>query len=266
MVRAYVRLYDKVDAKLGTSIGCVNVYGLGCHFSHLIRDTLTPLVRFKLENPEIETVYLQTHPSYSKRFLGMIPRLLPFVVTADVPGARYDTVLLAAIHGSKSEKDPEVVRSYQTDLKSLQDYVKTVVVSEKPPGKYVVLINRSVDHTIDRRFGTNGAQRRTIKNFTQLESRVRSACESKGYDLVRVELEHMDIFDQVRLFRHASIVIGQHGAGLANTVWCEDCELVIEYNGTSWFWPFEQFSKRWLRARMCNDNVDIDNTVELLAI
>jgi capsular polysaccharide biosynthesis protein len=79
----------------------------------------------------------------------------------------------------------------------------------------VLLIGRQ---TVDRqpltdRSDTTGAQRRSIRNFDLLE---RILQEHFGETMVTVFLEEHSILEQYALFRNAEVVVGQHGAGLAN--------------------------------------------------
>ena len=46
--------------------------------------------------------------------------------------------------------------------------------------------------------------------------------------LENVKLEDLDFAQQVRLFASAVMVIGQHGAGLGNSVWMEPGGTVVE--------------------------------------
>lgn len=50
--------------------------------------------------------------------------------------------------------------------------------------------------------------------------------KSRGFEVV--VLEKMTVADQARLFRSASIVVGPHGAGLTNLVFCEPHTKVVE--------------------------------------
>lgn len=63
---------------------------------------------------------------------------------------------------------------------------------------------------------------RTIHNLEQVQD-----CLSK-YDFETVYLEGMSMKDQILLFQSAEFIIGAHGAGLANLLFCEPGTKVIE--------------------------------------
>jgi hypothetical protein len=69
------------------------------------------------------------------------------------------------------------------------------------------------------------------------------------FGFVRIFLEDIPFIDQVKLFRHASIVIGIHGAGLANIVFMSERSIFIEIlNSNYMHWCY------WHLALHCNLN------------
>lgn len=73
---------------------------------------------------------------------------------------------------------------------------------------------------------------RTIANHAQ----VQEALERLGFETVY--LEGMGMADQIRLFRSAAFVVGPHGAGLANLLFCDAGTKVIEFMPSIEFRPF----------------------------
>jgi glycosyltransferase involved in cell wall biosynthesis len=73
---------------------------------------------------------------------------------------------------------------------------------------------------------------RTIHNLEQVEALL------ARHDFETVYLEGMSVVDQVRLFQSAEFVIGPHGAGLANLLFCEPGTRVIELMPTVDVRPF----------------------------
>ncbi|HXJ79106.1 MAG TPA: glycosyltransferase 61 family protein [Candidatus Methylomirabilis sp.] len=73
---------------------------------------------------------------------------------------------------------------------------------------------------------------RKIANLEQVE-----ACLGR-YDFETVYLEGMSIVDQILLFQRAEFVIGPHGAGLANLLFCEPGTRVIEFMPSVEMRPF----------------------------
>lgn len=70
------------------------------------------------------------------------------------------------------------------------------------------------------------------------------------------------------LFKYATIIIAQHGASLANTVWCLQCKLVIEYitMNNMWYKRFHQFSDAWITDHYESHyiSVNIPKTISIL--
>lgn len=93
------------------------------------------------------------------------------------------------------------------------EYLRTILLdsrgarSEKTPRRFYV---------------TRRNARRAFQNELELEA----AMLASGFEVV--ELELLSFAEQVRLFRNAEIVIGAHGAGLANCVFLSSEATVIE--------------------------------------
>ena len=58
------------------------------------------------------------------------------------------------------------------------------------------------------------------------------------YDFETVYLEGMSIVEQILLFQTAEFVVGVHGAGLTNLVFCEPGTKVIEFMPSAEIRPF----------------------------
>ena len=79
----------------------------------------------------------------------------------------------------------------------------------------VILIERSFA-PLYKGVTDTGCNRRCLRNHNEIKTKL----EKKYGDRFRnVILEEMAIEEQIALFKHAKIVIGQHGAGLCNIVW-----------------------------------------------
>jgi capsular polysaccharide biosynthesis protein len=71
-----------------------------------------------------------------------------------------------------------------------------------------------------------GAERAVVN-----ESELLPALQERGFELVHCE--SLSFADQVKLFREAEIIVGPHGGGFANLVWCEPGTKVFEIFGTN---------------------------------
>lgn len=86
---------------------------------------------------------------------------------------------------------------------------------------------------------TTGSERREIRSLNQVEKALQEVYGQEGpggmNGLVVAELESMTFAEQVHLFRGARAIIGIHGAGLANMVFCRPGTTLIEVDPE---WPF----------------------------
>lgn len=100
----------------------------------------------------------------------------------------------------------------------------------------IILIERDVDdYYIHKRrenrdakrdiFYTSGKQRRDILNYRDMSNELKKIFGSKIHNVI---LEKTSIFYQYQIFKHASIVIGQHGAGLGNIIFMKPNTHLIE--------------------------------------
>lgn len=71
-----------------------------------------------------------------------------------------------------------------------------------------------------------GAERAVLNEVELLP-----ALRERSFEVVRCET--LSFADQVKLFREAEIIVGPHGGGFANLVWCEPGSKVFEIFGTS---------------------------------
>ena len=57
---------------------------------------------------------------------------------------------------------------------------------------------------------------------------IKSFLKSKGFKIFK--LSNLDFKEQINIFNNAEIIIGPHGAGFANLVFCKKNTKVIELN------------------------------------
>jgi hypothetical protein len=93
---------------------------------------------------------------------------------------------------------------------------------------------------------------RTICN----ENAVRTWLEERGFQVVRPG-EH-SLADEIALFSRASVIVGMHGAGLANILFAPQArlvELVGSYGGPEYLSMCRGLGNRYTRVR-CDDRGD----------
>jgi len=90
-----------------------------------------------------------------------------------------------------------------------------------------IIINRSVDSFYNSErseIKTSGIERRSIVNFNELELLVKE----KFSDACTLTLENATLADQVLKFENATTIIAQHGAALANIIFCGRQTKIVE--------------------------------------
>lgn len=113
---------------------------------------------------------------------------------------------------------------------SIRESIKREVTSFfrwfRPIAKHTIVINRLPSNPFYESEGaeikTSGATRRSIPNFDEI-------LEALG-DLnpIGVTLEGKTLREQVLLFQGANIIVAQHGASLANLIFCQEGATIVE--------------------------------------
>ena len=109
-------------------------------------------------------------------------------------------------------------------------YYKLNFVPAKKPNKILLIERLPSDDSYlkDTERRGAGATRRSIKNHEELEQTIRSMVAS-SYEFHNLTLENMSLEEQLTYFDSAAVVIGQHGAGLANMLWMQEKTAVVEF-------------------------------------
>lgn len=105
---------------------------------------------------------------------------------------------------------------------------KELAQSASGEGPKVIIINREAPHPIylsnDCEKKGAGTSRRSIPNFGALHESI----ASQYFNTIATSLEGKSLAYQVALFRHADIIIAQHGAALTNLIFCTQDTTLIE--------------------------------------
>lgn len=89
------------------------------------------------------------------------------------------------------------------------DHEKILVIARGSPNKLYI-----------EKDDSSGNQRRSVPNLDVVTGRLENG--------ILVELEGMSLSEQIAHFSEADVVIAQHGAALANMIWCKKGALVME--------------------------------------
>jgi hypothetical protein len=203
---------------------CIPDQGRLTHYYHFMVACLIPSVLHHRRYPRRNLVLCNddlSDPDYAHlNMLIHYKAALPFVET---------TVNCTSVNATETlflpkyddDRGAGILRLDRHDWTELQLHMKATTPPEfdrtamSSEGDIVVVRRRSNTPSLPARSHVlSGADRRSIVNFEEMETALRAIF---GGDHVRVlVLEEMSIFEQFWAFQNARVVIGQHGAGLAN--------------------------------------------------
>lgn len=232
-----------------------HVGGFPTHYCHLIFNAMTKLIELKETYPQLDRIVVRVPSTFPNTpFLTYVERILPFVRmdTSDDSSREY--------HNIYTFVTPYVRKQ---DLRRLHVYAMEMFPYERigqgESERYVILVMRNQDKHVP---GTNGSARRSISNMTTVTRVLEDFLRTRGMRLRMVELETMDIIEQIALFQNASGVVAQHGAALANTVWCRKCQLVMEFTSHNNMYfkvhGFHQFADEWFVQNYGTNHLNVD--------
>ena len=227
---------ELVRLKLKPPIGCP---GSPQHYYHFLFDVVAPLqrlilnsevkVRFIVDdcgifNKQLPLIFpgrivspdsLNGHQKITElKLVGMNPRAI-----------YYDQQLLDQLKGS-------IAASLGADLSGPQN--KILLIERIAPAKF---------YTSDRAHVKGaGSVRRSIPNHQELREYLQSQVKDP-FVLENVQLEKMSLKQQVEIFDRSALVIGQHGAGLANLLWTRAGTQVLEFLHQANLNYFEKLSR-----------------------
>lgn len=172
--------------------------------------------------------------------LGQKPKNFYHWLLEDLPAALRAREIVADVRAVVGGKQPDyvfqsleafgftgVVRTRKSG------YLKNVIVAERgfdagwPHPNDVGLLRKLIGNALpssprERFYVTRRGSRRSFSNELEIENYFREI----GFAVVH--LESMSFLEQTHLFSHAEIVVGAHGAGLSNTVFCSPGTHVVE--------------------------------------
>lgn len=209
------------------------------HYYHFFYGAMVPLIFHALDNG-VDTVYcILTDLGPMKRIIGEIPlNVLVYEGPNLVSDAKFhddkslgqalkpgETALPAYdAYNTELYTDDYVIKMSKSQLRrvgqffrdTLPDYIRNFPVYD------IILIERSIDSYYEAGcsnrvdiYKTSGAQRRRIINHSELVAALK---EKFGDLFCNIVLERSSIYYQYYMFNNAKVVIAQHGAALANTI------------------------------------------------
>jgi len=204
------------------------------HYFHFLLGVFVPLIEF-LGDKEINIMMPDCGPmsrlihEYADKRVSILPKPLYELVRANEQLAQsvshivgYDAVenydasvfqrVRSHLHTQLNRVTPLFAHKY--DQQILNNGFCLVVDRGNPLAYY---------GTVQSEYNLSGNQRRSVSNLFALYQQLRAIRPA-----IYVLLELLPLWEQVFLFKHAQVVVGQHGAGLANILWAERNARVIE--------------------------------------
>lgn len=192
-------------------------------YYHFLFDLVLPLTRLFDNFSQDQHIALRPFGVFTNRIVELFGDRVQILPEEDVSHPRQSLPLVGM--------NPVGVWLTHRNLQDFRQEIlgRTEVVGEPPPS-LVVLIERSLPETaIQQQFrdANRGGSRRSIANHHELRDRL-AVTWNRSCEFRNVRLESLSFRDQVETFARAAVVIGQHGAGLANIAWMSPGGVVIE--------------------------------------
>lgn len=197
--------------------------GSVAHYYHFVFDLLMPLSRLLAAAPPSATLQLVPFGPLTdavRDVFGAAIEILP-ESAGDSTGTRADLLGM----------NPRCVRWTSGDLAEFRRFVlgRFAVTAGREPDT-VALIERMPPDPYYLRSGDRGGagtSRRSLVNHGELQDALARAVRAP-YRFLNLRLETMPLREQVETFSRTALVVGQHGAGLANVAWMARGQTVVE--------------------------------------
>ncbi len=212
---------DILHLKLKSAIGCP---GSPQHYYHFLFDVVLPLhVLIQRVGPKV-SFYIDECGSFN----SFLPVLFPGRILSSEEFAK--TTLIAK--GDLVGMNPRAMRLSESLHQSFKADIATALNAKLSADSKIILLIERVAPSQEFLEKTStaskaGANRRAILNHSEVREFLQAHLKP-GYVVENVRLEEMNMKEQVEAFDRAALVIGQHGAGLANLVWQKPNKAVLE--------------------------------------
>jgi hypothetical protein len=197
------------------------------HYYHFLFDLVFPVLEITGQQKAVRIVTGTPLAPIAKDLFG---DRIKFI---DPKGqCRVDTMDLRGMN-------PRVYRIDKRQILNFQNFISEWMIG-KPVAQAcdLLLIERSLppDYYLSDQCSVKGggSLRRSIANHTEISDDLRILVETgmlPGIKTIRnVKLEGMPFHEQIQLFASAKLIVGQHGAGLSNIVFCKPGTHLVEIN------------------------------------
>ena len=210
------------------------------NYYHFIFDLVFPLNCLIKKAPPDVIFVIKDFGIYTDRLQHLFPGRIEIEREINIPGNAKRIHLIGM--------NPKCVYFKSGTLENLKiDICRNLDIAQDGKPNKILLIERLPPDSNLITYATSeggGTTRRSILNHEDLTSTLRSMVRSP-LEFHNLQLENMTFKEQVHYFDRALIVIGQHGAGLANCIWMRRESIVIELSSkpSNFFQPLCKLKK-----------------------
>jgi hypothetical protein len=231
-----------------------NRWGSVTHYYHFLLGFFLPFVCEEM-NQSVNCEFLFPHSNSMNRHLLFLNEI-GFSVEIHEEGSHQSELQQRTYIGW----DHESLYEY-AQIEKVVDFLRSKLKLskfEEKTNRKIVIVDRSLTNREEGDIDTYGIDRRATPNLFKLGERLGDNWE-KSY----VHLEEASLIDQIKLFGSADIIVAQHGAALANLVWCQPKTRVFEISDSEVRSPaFEKLSKRmkliYTKVQQSTSHAEID--------
>jgi len=202
-----------------------NLRGSIQHYFHFFLGGFVPLVHYLAIRRNQNPIHIRNDVGSMLRIIRELP-----VSLAEVGESR-ETVLRGFDAYLDNDLKPGGINRMTPEIRSVVlTYLEDNTPAETADQDYprIVLIQRDHDaffQTDKAEVKSSGAERRSIANQRQVQLSLEKEFGDRFQNII---LENREIFSQYQLFRRADLVIGQHGAALANIFFMSPGSRIVE--------------------------------------
>ena len=199
------------------------------HYYHFIFDLILPLSNLIENTPSDVTFVVKDFGIYTDRLLDLFPGRIKIETEINLHQNTNRIPLIGM--------NPKWVYLNSRTLEIFKDNIchklkiipngranKVLLIERLPPDPY--FLTKAIKQG-------GGTTRRSIPNHDELASAIQSLV-STPFEFHNLQLETMSLDEQIKCFDNAVVVIGQHGAGLANCIWMKRQSTVIELSSDAY--------------------------------
>lgn len=194
-----------------TYVSLLTMYSANSNYAHWLMDSLPRLAMVDLSDPELKIIIPAQAKSYLRESLSLLGLSEERLLEMNQESLAVEKLILC--HAAQRSGIPSPVH-----LLNIRDRLTTAATghhwNETPTRRLYVSRSRSS---------------RRIVNETELLPIL------KAYDFEVVFCEDLSFGEQISLFTEATVVLGAHGAGIFNHIFCNPGSVVIEiFNRERW--------------------------------